>query len=172
MGEVKQFQAPRLSGPERLSGHHETSSFDCGKPPLNDWLRERALDSETTAITYVACEGKRVVGYYSISNGGVIRGDLPSKMRRQQGLPNTIPVAIIGRLARDLSYKGRGLGPSLLQDALKRILQAAETIGIHAILVHALDDDSKPFYTSNGFLESPTGSRTFYLPVATLRRAL
>lgn len=172
MGEVKQLQAPRLSRPERLTGAHDTSRFDCGKPQLNEWLRDRALESETTAITYVACEGVRVAGYYAISTGSVIRGEMPSKMRRQQGLPHTIPVAIIGRLARDLSYRGTGLGPSLLQDALKRILQASEQIGIHAVLVHALDDDSTPFYKDNGFLESPINPRTFFLPLATLRKAL
>jgi len=163
-----------LSEPAPLTSAHDVSSFDSGKPALDDWLKNRALESEgNTSRTYVVCEHKLVViGYYCISMGSVQRDDLPPKMKRTQGLPNTIPVAIIGRLARDKKYKGQGLGPDLLQDALRRILAVSKMIGVRAILVHALDDDAARFWREYEFTECPVDSRTFYLPIETIADAL
>jgi GNAT superfamily N-acetyltransferase len=176
MGEVTRppkERASMIAAPVRLAPRiHEFGDFDCGKPPLNEWLRAYAVKSEGgTARTYVVCEGKRVVGYYCISAGSIERAALPTKIKKH-GLPNPIPVGIIGRLARDLSYKGKGLGRDLLSDAIKRILFASETIGVRAIIVHAQDADSIPFYVDNGFLPCVIGERTFFLPLETAKAAL
>lgn len=150
-----------------MNAGHDLSRFDCGNEALNGWLKLRALDSEgRTARTYVACEGNVVVGYYCLAAGAVERGALPKPLRKR-GLPNLIPVAIIGRLARDLLYRGSGLGLDLLQHALGRILHASETLGIRCALVHALDDQAAKFWTDNEFIEKPIGSRTFCLPIET-----
>lgn len=93
-------------------------------------------------------------------------------MKREQGRPNQVPVAIIGRLARDLSYKGKGLGSDLLQDALTRILSASRIIGVRAALVHALDEEASVFWKANEFIECPIGSRMYYLPIETIADAL
>jgi hypothetical protein len=174
MGEVTQHPKARgaiLSAPARFnSSIHDVSNFDCGKPTLNDWLRSTAARSEgTSARTYVACESRRVIGYYCIAAGAISRSDLPI---RKHGLPDPVPVTIIGRLARDLTYKGTGLGSDLLADAIKRILFASETIGVRGVVVHALDGDSIPFYTGNGFLPCPIGDKSFFLPIETIRAAI
>lgn len=176
MGEVTPPSEARnnaISSPKRLDLIiHDFSGFDCGKPQLNDWLKIHAARSEgRSARTYVACEGTKIVGYYCISAGSVERTHLPSNVRKH-GLPNPIPVSIIGRLARDISYKGRGLGSDLLSDAVKRILLASETIGVRGIIVHALDADSTQFYLNAGFFRCSIGERTFFLPIETARTAL
>jgi hypothetical protein len=163
----------RVTAPARLESTHDLSRFDCGNASLNDWLKGSALRSEgQSARTYVACEKNAVVGYYCIATGSVERRVLPSKLKRQQGLPNQIPVAIIGRLARDLAFKGAGLGPDLLQDALRRIVSASEIIGVRCVLVHAIDGNAAKFWKDNEFIEYPDGSRTFYLPIETIIDAL
>jgi len=150
------------------------SRFKSGKPELDDWLRNNAFESEgRTARTYVVCEQNRVVvGYYCISTGSVERRALPSRLKRARGTPNQIPVAVIGRLARDEAYAGRGLGKDLLQGALQRILSASQIIGVRAVLVHALDEGAAKFWTEHEFIESPIGSRTFYLPIETIADAV
>jgi GNAT superfamily N-acetyltransferase len=173
MGDVTphpRTRGPKVTPPARLDTSHDFSKFDCGKQVLNDWLRNTASGSEgTTARTYVVCiENRVVVGYYCISTGSIERKALPAKFKRQQGIPNQIPVAIIGRLAVDFSYKRIGLGHDLLSDALKRVASAAEIIGIRAVLVHALDEESVPFYTEHKFQHCPTGDRTFFLPIETI----
>ena len=163
-----------LSEPAPLTSAHDVSNFDSGKPPLDDWIKKRALESEgNTSRTYVVCEQTLVVvGYYCISMGSVQRAGLPPKMKRTQGLPNTIPLAIIGRMARDKKNVGRGLGPDLLRDALMRILAVSKMIGVRAVLVHALDEDAAKFWREYEFTECPVDSRTFYLPIETIIDAL
>lgn len=165
--------AGETTPPARLAAVHDLSQFDSGKPPLDDWLKNRALDSEgRTARTYVVCDkAGAVVGYYCIATGSVERKNLPRKVSRQRGLPNQVPVAIIGRLARQDGEAWKGLGGDLLKDALIRISAAAEIIGVRAVLVHALDEESAVFWHKNEFIEFPAGSRTFYLPVETIIRA-
>jgi predicted GNAT family N-acyltransferase len=148
------------------------AGFDCGKPALNAWLRDHAAKSEgSTARTYVVCEGRKVIGYYCISAGSIERAAMPAKVKKH-GLPNPIPVAIIGRLARDLSYKGAGLGADLLSDAVKRVAAASEILGVRAIIVHALDADSVPFYSRYGFMPCSIGDKTLFLPLETISAAI
>jgi GNAT superfamily N-acetyltransferase len=157
-----------------LTAEHDLSKFSSGKADLDDWLRSHALKSEgLTARTYVVCEKDNVVvGYYCLATGSVLRGDLPSKLKRTRGLPRQIPVAIIGRLARDLRYKGQGLGADLLRDALARILSVSRSVGIRAVLVHALDEEAATFWREYDFVECPVDSRTFYLPIETIADAV
>jgi hypothetical protein len=168
------LEAGGLTAPASLTARHDLSKFNSGKEALDDWLRNHALESEgRTARTYVICEnGFTVVGYYCISTGSVERRALPSKMKRQQGLPSQIPVLILGRLARDISYKGKGLGPDLLQDAFVRILSASQIVGFRALLVHALDDEAAAFWKEYEFIECPIGSKTFYMPIETIAGAI
>lgn len=160
--------SPRLSRPVPLTAEHDVSTFDCGEPALNDWLRDRALKNESRfSRTYVVCEGNRVVAYVSILAGSVARADAPGRVRRNA--PDTIPVSVIGRLAVSLSHAGRGLGADLLSDALRRIAVASQSVGMAAVLVHAKDDRAKAFYLRCAeFLEYPADSRTLFLPIETL----
>jgi GNAT superfamily N-acetyltransferase len=158
----------RLSAPVPLTAQHDLSRFDCGEPALNDWLRERALKNESRfSRTYVVCAGARVVAYFCISAGAVERAAAPGKLRRNA--PDTIPVSVIGRLAVDRDYAGKGLGAEILSDALRRIAVASQSIGIGAVLVHAKDDAAKRFYQRCAeFIEYPEDSRTLFLPVETI----
>jgi hypothetical protein len=174
VAEISKPSAARggLKAPARLTSAHDLSHFNCGQPTLDDWLKSNALQSEgRTARTYVVCEHDIVVGYYCISTGSVERRALPSKLKRAQGLPNQIPIAIIGRLARQSGMQWKGLGGDLLQDALTRIVAAAEIIGVRAVLVHALDEDAAGFWKANEFIESPIGSGTFFLSIETIKAA-
>jgi GNAT superfamily N-acetyltransferase len=79
---------------------------------------------------------------------------------------------VLGRLAVDRAYQGRGFGSGLLRDAILRILHAAEIGGIRAILVHAISDEAKRFYEHHGFVESPVDPMTLMITVAEARRSL
>lgn len=157
-----------LSAPVPLTAEHDLSTFDCGEPALNDWLKHRALKNESRfSRTYVVCDGSRVVAYFCISAGAVKRAAAPGKVRRNA--PDTIPVSVIGRLAVSRHYAGKGLGADILSDALRRIAAASQSIGIGAVLVHAKDDAAKRFYmTCAEFIEYPADSRILFLPIETV----
>lgn len=158
-----------LFPPEPITQEHDLAAFDCGEPVLNDWLKRRALKNESRfSRTYVLCDQNKVVAaYVCIAAGAVERKDAPSKLKRNA--PNSIPVSIIGRLAVDQTYSGKGLGADMLSDAMRRIGLASQTIGIGAVVVQAKDDAAKSFYLRCAeFIEYPDDSRTLFLPIETL----
>lgn len=157
-----------LSAPVPLTAAHAVAGFDCGAAPLDDWLKRRALKNESRfSRTYVACEGARVVAYYGVSAGSVEREAAPGRLRRNA--PDAVPVSIVGRLAVDRAFAGRGLGADMLADALRRIAIASRSIGIGAVLIQAKDEPAKRFYMACAeFIEYPTESRTLFLPIETV----
>ncbi|MCX7284776.1 MAG: GNAT family N-acetyltransferase [Novosphingobium sp.] len=171
MGEVE-AGVQRLSPPVPLDASHDLSAFDCGEPALNDWLRHRALKNESRfSRTYVVCLGNRVVAYYCIAAGAVERMAASGKLRRNA--PDSVPVAVIGRLAVDRNCAGQSLGADILADALRRIAVAAQSIGIAAVLVQAKDEAAKRFYLRCAeFVAFPGESRTLFLPIGTIASSI
>lgn len=159
---------------ERLDRSHDRSAFDCGRPPLDDFLRKLVSQYEKRNLgrTYVAVipVTKRVVGYYTLASGAVTFENLPAEASRK--LPrHPVPVALLARLAVDRSMQGRGLGAALLTDALARCLTLAEQIAIHAVAVDAIDEDAAAFYAKYGFVPLEDDPRHLYLPMATIEQA-
>jgi len=159
-----------LTPPSPLTSEHDLTQFDCGKPALTDWLRERASKAEgRSARTYVVCDGLQVAAYYCLAAGGVSHGETPAKLKRN--MPDPIPIMLLGRLAVDHRYQKKGLGGALFQDAIKRTIAIHAQVGLAALVVHAIDDEAKAFYIQYGMQEFPEGSRTLFIPVATLIKA-
>jgi GNAT superfamily N-acetyltransferase len=161
-----------LRAPEPLRPEHELDAFTCGVVPLDEWLKRRALSNEVEGAsrTFVACAGSRVVGYYSLAAASVLREAATSKVRRN--MPEPVPAVLVGRLAVDRAWRGQGLGADLLRDAVLRIVAAAETVGVRAILVHAISEEAKTFYESYGFRVSPLEPMTLMITVEEARRML
>jgi GNAT superfamily N-acetyltransferase len=155
-----------LSAPEKLSAGHDLTGFDSGEMVLDEWLRKRAAQNEASGAsrTYVVCSGKTVAGYYSLAVGAATHEQVPGRVRRN--MPDPVPVMILGRLAVDKAFQGKGVGTSLLKDAVLRTLQAAEIVGIRALLVHALSDAAKGFYEAYGFIVSPIDPLTVMISLA------
>jgi GNAT superfamily N-acetyltransferase len=162
MGEV---EIGEFSAPEKLNPAHDLSQFGCGELELDDWLKRRALHNEESGASrsYVVCIGRQVVGYYALSAGAAAHRDAPGRVKRN--MPNPVPVMVIGRLAIDLKFQGRGIGTALLKDAVLRTVQAAEIAGIRAILVHAINESARRFYQKLGFMESPTNPMTMMITI-------
>lgn len=161
-----------LSAPAPLNVSHEVAAFDCGEAALNRWLAQQALKNEAggASRTYVVCASDRVVGYYCLAAGAVVRDTAPKPMQRN--MPDPIPVMVLGRLAVDRDYQHRGIGRALLRDAILRVLGVAESVGVKAMLVHALSDKAKGFYVAHGFRESPVEPMTLCLVLDSARQAL
>ncbi|MDX8469525.1 GNAT family N-acetyltransferase [Mesorhizobium sp. VK23B] len=152
-----------LSAPALLADSHELDLFQSGTDSLNQWLRRGARANQVSGAsrTYVIAESARVVGYYCLSSGGLDLADAPGSIRRN--MPDPVPMAVLGRLAVDVSWQGKGLGVALLQDAVLRTGQAAAILGIRGLLVHAISDKAKAFYEHYGFQASPNNPMTLVL---------
>ncbi len=138
-----------LSAPCLLTDKVDLSRFCCATPSLDDWLKRRAMANQASGAsrTYVvidAADGNRVLGYYCLASGALAVTDAPGSIRRN--MPDPIPMTILGRLAVDSTWQGKGLGVALLQDAVRRSAQAAAILGIRGLLAHAISLQAKTFY--------------------------
>jgi GNAT superfamily N-acetyltransferase len=157
---------------EKLGHEHDVSAFDCANATLNEWLSKFALTNQQadSARTYVALDGNSVAGYYALTTGSVHRHESPQRIAK--GLANhPIGVVLLARLAVDRTQQGMGLGKALLFDALSRIEEAADIVGVRAVLVHAIDDAARRFYLHFGFEESPVDRYQLLLLLKDLRKA-
>jgi GNAT superfamily N-acetyltransferase len=157
---------------ERLRRDHDLS-FDCGNPTLTTWLQKFAWANQQadSAKTYVAGRGNRVVGYYALTAGSVHKHESPERIAR--GLANhPVGVVLLARLAVDVSEQGKGLGKALLFDALKRVEEAADIVGVRAVMVHAIDDAARKFYEYFNFDPSPIDPFLLMLLLKDVRKAL
>ncbi len=161
-----------IAPPESLASHHLLTDFCCGIDALDDWLKRRALNNQTSGATrtFVTCIDNKVIGYYALASGRISNESTIGKFRRN--MPNPIPVIILARLAIDSSCQGRGLGRALFRDAGLRIDRAADTIGIRGIIVHAISAEAKNFYVALGFNESPLEPMTLMITLNDLRACI
>ena len=165
-------RVPELSPPAPLAADHELDEFNSGVAPLDDWLKRLARHNEAEggSRTFVICAGRRVAGYCCLAAGSVIAGAATGRVRRN--MPNPVPVVVLGRLAIDRAWQGRGLGGDLLRDAVLRAVAAGESIGVRAVLVHAISDAAKAFYEKHGFRASPFDPMTLMVTLRDTRRML
>jgi GNAT superfamily N-acetyltransferase len=159
--------------PEHLREDHDLSQFSTGlHASLDQWLALRARRAEgQSARTYVAClaqRPKRVIGYYCIQAAMEQRLALPTAKLRQ-GLPDQVPLLLIGRLGVDQAHQGRGIGSALLVDAVRRCVAASDIAGARGIVAHAIDEAAAAFYRRHGFVDGALGAGTMLLPMETGR---
>lgn len=169
----KQGKAGPLRAPEPITDSHVVADFNSGMTSLDDWLKRRALKNESSGAsrTYVVCAGaKRVVGYYALAVGAVANVRATAKTRRN--MPDPIPVMVLGRLAVDGAFQGKGIGQGMLRDAILRTIQAADIAGIRALLVHAISNEARLFYERCGFQSSPIDPMTLMITLESAGRAI
>jgi len=156
---------------ERLTRGHNRKKFDCGEQSLNTCVQRYARQNAENDLgeTYVLTnDEKDILGFYTISTASLDYDAYPEN----EGLPRyAIPSALIGRFAVDQNHQGNGYGKLLLIDALSRILEISEEIGIHCITVDAKDDNAKKFYENFGFEELPDEKNHLYISIEKVRNS-
>ena len=162
-----------LSAPEPLTAAHDVSGFTCGKPTLDYWLKTHALSNQQKGFTVVLVvhEAFRVVGYYGLAPTAVIPNVLPRAIRTGQP-PDPVPCLLLGQLATDIGWTGRGIGTGLVKHALERCVAAAELIGGRALMVNAVDQDAAAFWQRRGFLPSKDDPQILFRSIAAIAASL
>ncbi|WP_407156415.1 GNAT family N-acetyltransferase [Bradyrhizobium sp. STM 3557] len=144
-----------ISEPELLTAVHDIAAFSCGKPSLDRWLKTRALSNQEKGFTAVLVvhEDKRVIGYYGLAPTAVVPSILPRSIRTGQP-PDPVPCLLLGQLATDQNWSGKGIGTGLVKHALQRCVTAAGLVGGRALLVRAVDTEAAAFWVRRGFIPS------------------
>lgn len=161
---------------EAISKSHDRDSFDCGEPPLNEFLRRYARRSHELggAKTFLAIDksdGKTVLGYYSLSPASVAYARTPDLIRR--GLArHDVPAFRLARLAVSRAVQSQGLGGELLLAAGRRCLQASSEIGGVAMLIDAKNERAAAWYAARGAIALLDTPLSLLLPLATISETL
>lgn len=153
-----------LSPPQPLASAHRLDDFACGEGVLDEWLKRRAMANQLSGAsrTFVVTDtNDQVYGYYALAAGAVAHHAATSSVRRN--MPDPVPVMVLGRLAVDHRAQGIQLGAALLQDAVNRTVMVSSHTGVRALLVHALNEPAKAFYSHFGFQASPFDPMTLML---------
>ncbi|WP_022951493.1 GNAT family N-acetyltransferase [Leucothrix mucor] len=134
-----------------LSETDDRSSFDCGKPSLNNWFERHAWKNQNNGAsrTYVITKDGAIAGYITLAAGEIHRAFLPKG--KQRNMPDPVPVILLAQLAVDTTYQGAGISKSLLAAAFSYAVKASNIIGGFALLTHPLDEDIRAFYSHWGF---------------------
>jgi predicted N-acetyltransferase YhbS len=159
------------SRPQPLEREHDREAFACGEPGLDRWLVDHALGAQASgsARVFVSTDGSRVVGYYALAAAQLQPGEAAERALKGQPKQRPIPAVLLARLAVDQGHQGKGMGRSLLQDAMLRTNAASEELGIRLMLVHAKHEEVGRWYRRFGFEESPTDPLHLMLLIKDLR---
>ena len=155
------------------AGDLDLAAFTCGNPQLDAWLRQRARSNDAQAFSrvFVLAEGRELIGYYTLSAYGIARAAAPRFLRH--GAPDPIAAILLGQLAVAASWHGRGVGASLLQDAIRRFAAAAGSVAARLLVTHPADDAAARFYARQGWTTLRAGDRpTQYVLLDQVRAAL
>jgi GNAT superfamily N-acetyltransferase len=157
---------------ELLDKNHNRNDFDCGKELLNNYLKNQAGQDIKRKLSacFVLIESKtnNIQGYYTLSNYSIPLSSFPEQIQKK--LPKSytsIPTTLLGRIAIDKKYQGKGIGKILLIDALKRIYNNSNEIGSFAVVVDPIDEEAERFYEKYDFIKLPD-SRKMFIAINTL----
>lgn len=161
---------------EPIARNHDRTSFDCGSPDLNDYLRRYARQNHESggAKTFVAvapAAPARILGFYSISPGAMEFARVPSTLVKKLGR-HDVPVFRLGRLGVDLSVQRQGLGGDLLLAAGARALAVATEVGGVALVIDAKDEKAARWYERFGALHLLDDPLKLILPLSVIAEAI
>ena len=150
---------------------HDRKAFSCGEPDLDRYFREQAVQdlSRRVAVPYVLVESasNRVAGYYTLSMRSFDRNTFPPDIAKKFPYRH-IPVVLIGRLALNKDYQGKGWGWKLVADALYRAASASSEVAAFAVVVEAKNDSARSFYEHVGFSSMVDNPLALYIPVGSI----
>ena len=150
-----------LTAPRPLTEEDDREAFDCGRELINQWFRRHAWRNQQTGVTRtnVVCDVATgaIVGCVALSAAQIERAFLPKSAQRNQ--PDPLPAVLLGQLAVDRRYQGRGYARSLMWFALMTSVRFSKDVGCFGVLTHPLDDELRAFYRRFGFEDLPFDPR-------------
>ncbi len=122
------------------------------------------------ASCFVAVETatQALAGYYTLAATSVPANDLPAELLKRLPRYPVLPAALVGRLAVDLRFHGKGLAGVLLADAALRVLKGDTRA--FALVVEAKDERAVAFYQHHGFRAFVSRPRSLFLALGTAKK--
>jgi GNAT superfamily N-acetyltransferase len=161
---------------ELLGRQHDRAAFSCGVPDLDNYLKTQAsqdMRRKANAVFVMAAPDRppRIVGFFTMCAYSLSQGVIPEVARRHIPRYPLVSATLIGRLAVDANYQGRGVGAILLYGALRKAYENTSIVGSSMIVVDAIDERAAGFYEAHGFTRL-TDSMRLILPMQTVNEVI
>lgn len=161
---------------ETLTKDHNVKIFSCGDSEddakINGYLKQNAKKNNSYGYgrTYVAVRPghSRVWAYFTLAASHVDASKFPTA----KGCPHFVSVVLLGRLGRDISLRGMGIGDMLMSHVFRISLEASEMIGVHAIVLHAKTQKLASNYAGYGFVPFVDNPQHMFYPIDLIRQAM
>src|SRR5437867_809884 len=153
------------------TARHRREQFVCESPELTDFLQKRArkeMEARTSAcfVLVATNDPGRIVGYYTLSQTSVNSQKLPEAVTKKLPRYPELGATLIGRLARDLAWRGKDIGRLLLVDALRRSVRLSAEAGAVVVVTDPKDQKARAFYEAYGF--KALDQRRLFIPMKEL----
>jgi predicted GNAT family N-acyltransferase len=152
---------------------HHRNNFSCEIESLTNYLKKQVSQDikRSLAACFVFIDAENEIkGYYTLSNSSLDRNEVPEEHKKRVPQNYAVPVTLLGRLARDISMRGTGMGEKLLMDALYRSYKiATNSIASMAVIVDPINEKAVQFYGNYGFIQLPDSGKMF-LPMKTIEK--
>jgi predicted N-acetyltransferase YhbS len=150
---------------------HRRDQFHCESPELTEFLQKRArkeMDARSSACIVLVQETDpgKIVGYYTLSQASISTTQLPETLARKLPRYAELGATLIGRLARDIQWRGQNIGQLLLIDALRRCVRFSADVGAVVVVTDPKDANARRFYENFGF--RPLDERRLFIPMKEL----
>jgi GNAT superfamily N-acetyltransferase len=157
---------------ERLDpAKHRREAFHCESEPLTNFIQRQArkeMEARASACFVLVPESdpSRIAGYYTLTQTSIVLGKLPPELTKKLPRYPELGATLIGRLARDLDWRGTGIGGMLLIDALRRCVRLSEESGAIVVVTDPKDEKARAFYAAYGF--QPLDEHRMFIPMNTV----
>ena len=153
---------------------HDRTSFSCGVPELDEYLRRQASQDarrKVAAPFVMVDKTRRILGYYTLSAYGVRVAELPPDVAKKLPKYPLIPATLLGRLAVSREHHGQKLGELLLMDALHRSWKNSAQVASVGVVPEAIDESARKFYLHHEFAPLPEHPRKLFIAMRTIQKA-
>ena len=117
-------------------------------------------------VLVAASDSSRIVGYYTLSQTSVSSQKLPAALTKKLPRYSELGATLIGRLARDIAWRGKDIGRLLLVDALRRSVRLSAEAGSVVVVTDPKDNKARAFYETYGF--QTLDERRLFIPMKEL----
>jgi len=119
--------------------------FQCEKTEYCDFVqrREEALEyyRENLGVTYVfwSKSDRRPLGFVTLAMGSLRKRDLPVERKEKKPFRH-VPSLLLGHIARDERYKGKGAGQIMMDWVLSKASSLADEVGCRFVILDSEKD--------------------------------
>lgn len=136
-----------------LRREDDRSAFNCGEPALDRFFQHYAGQNQFKlhlAVTWVAVQGRDILGYATVAGGSLERRTVPDATLRSRLPRYPLPVLRLARLGVDRRAQGLGIGKALVRHVLRLALAQRDHVGCVGLITDAKPDAVR-FYQGLGF---------------------